>query len=142
MSKPIYKLDEYVFVEGFENQGQITDVVENADKTYAYRVHFYLENGQHCGYFSEEKLMGVEQPPVIESKKEMVNHPDHYSGSKYECIEVMRDIYGDEAVKTFCTLNAFKYVWRANKKNGAEDIKKANWYLTYAEKLNKNKSEE
>lgn len=28
-----------------------------------------------------------------------------------------------------CILNAFKYVWRAKKKNGVEDIKKAILYL-------------
>lgn len=135
MSKPVFKINDYVFVKGMESQGQITDIVENSDKTYTYRVHFFYENGQSCGYYLEDKIMGVEQPPVSENKKEMVNHPDHYSGNKYECIEVMRDVYGDEAVKIFCTLNAFKYVWRANKKNGAEDIKKANWYLNYAQKL-------
>jgi len=86
--------------------------------------------------------MGVEQPPVSENKKEMVNHPNHYASNKLECIEAMRDIYGDEAVNTFCILNAFKYVWRANKKNGLEDLKKAKWYLDYSINLNENKAEE
>lgn len=58
-----------------------------------------------------------------------VNHPDHYKGQKYECIEVMREVFGEEAVKHFCRLNAFKYLWRADKKNGEEDIQKAKWYL-------------
>ena len=58
-----------------------------------------------------------------------VNHPSHYKGDKYECIEVMEEIYGKDAVKNFCQLNAFKYLWRANKKNGKEDIAKAQWYL-------------
>ena len=30
----------------------------------------------------------------------------------------------------FCRLNAFKYLFRSDRKNGVEDIKKANWYLT------------
>jgi hypothetical protein len=25
--------------------------------------------------------------------------------------------------------NAFKYIWRADLKNGVEDLKKAKWYL-------------
>ena len=58
-----------------------------------------------------------------------VNHPDHYQGQKYECIEVMRDVFGEDAVKNFCQLNAFKYLWRSDKKNGKEDIQKAIWYL-------------
>ena len=59
-----------------------------------------------------------------------VNHPKHYDG-KYECIEVMRDVFGEDAVKNFCILNAFKYIWRHNKKNGTEDLKKAKWYLEF-----------
>ncbi len=62
-----------------------------------------------------------------------VNHPSHYKGEKYECIDVMEEIYGKDAVKIFCQLNAFKYLWRANRKNGKEDIAKAQWYL---EKIN------
>lgn len=64
-----------------------------------------------------------------------VNHPSHYNG-KYECIEVMRDVYGDEAVKQFCLLNAFKYLWRCDKKGRfMEDVKKADYYLGYIIKL-------
>lgn len=58
-----------------------------------------------------------------------VNHPGHYNQGKYECIDVMVDNFGKQAVEHFCLLNAFKYVWRSNYKNGIEDIKKAWWYL-------------
>lgn len=63
--------------------------------------------------------------------KDSINHPDHYQGGKYECIEVMRAVFGDEAVKTFCLLNAFKYIWRCGKKHDTPyaDIAKALWYL-------------
>ena len=60
---------------------------------------------------------------------EKVNHPDHYKTGKYECIEVMKEVFGEEAVKDFCKMNAFKYLWRENRKNGQEDLKKAKWYL-------------
>ena len=60
---------------------------------------------------------------------EEINHPDRYAGGKFECIDVMLDVFGADAVKHFCILNAFKYIWRAEKKNGVEDIKKAVWYL-------------
>ena len=62
-------------------------------------------------------------------KKEEINHPDRYKSGKFECIDVMLDVFGADAVKHFCILNAFKYLWRAEKKNGVEDIKKAVWYL-------------
>lgn len=57
-----------------------------------------------------------------------VNHPSHYTG-RYECIDVMQDVFGNEATDNFCLCNAFKYIWRARKKNGLEDVKKAVWYL-------------
>ena len=63
------------------------------------------------------------------NKKEAVNHPEHYNFGSYECIDVMVDVYGEDAVADFCHLNAFKYIWRAGKKNGIEDLKKAVWYL-------------
>ena len=66
---------------------------------------------------------------------EKVNHPQHYNHGKYECIDVMVENFGKEAVKHFCLLNAFKYVWRTNYKNGVEDVKKAMFYLDYYLKL-------
>lgn len=60
-----------------------------------------------------------------------VDHPSHYAGEKYECIEVMLEVFGEEATKHFCLLNAFKYLWRCGKKHESpyEDIAKAIWYL-------------
>lgn len=58
-----------------------------------------------------------------------VNHPSHYCTGKYECIDVMLEVFGKEAVQNFCRLNAFKYLYRSDRKNGVEDINKALWYL-------------
>lgn len=63
------------------------------------------------------------------SDSEAVNHPNHYQG-KNECIDVMLAMFGKEAVKHFCMCNAYKYRFRADRKNGDEDIKKAEWYET------------
>lgn len=58
-----------------------------------------------------------------------VNHPKHYNiEGRKECIEEMIDIFGVEAVKNFCTLNAYKYRYRHAMKNGQEDLEKAEWY--------------
>lgn len=62
-------------------------------------------------------------------QSDMVNHPSHYETGKFECIDVMVETQGVFAVKCFCLCNAFKYLYRHNKKNGIEDIKKAIWYL-------------
>lgn len=61
--------------------------------------------------------------------KDNVNNPAHYATGKYECIDVMIETQGRQAVMSFCTCNAFKYLYRSKRKNGLEDIKKAIWYL-------------
>lgn len=66
---------------------------------------------------------------VEEHTVDPVNHPSHYCTGKYECIDVMLETQGVEAVKSFCVCNAFKYLYRHNGKNALEDIKKAKWYL-------------
>lgn len=66
----------------------------------------------------------------LQSNQDTVNHPSHYEQScSLECIEAMEIIFGVETVVKFCTLNAFKYIWRWKHKNGQEDLKKAKWYI-------------
>ena len=71
--------------------------------------------------------------------EERVNHPKHYiDDNGRECIDVMIDSFGKDAVMTFCRLNAFKYMWRAGKKEGSpteEDLSKAEWYLAKHKEL-------
>ena len=64
-----------------------------------------------------------------------VSRPAHYAKTSIECIDAMIETQGVEAVKAFCVCNAFKYLWRHNRKNGDEDIKKASWYLNKAVEL-------
>ena len=82
----------------------------------------------------------------IETKKklerlkeaEKVNHPSHYQKDGKECIDVMLELYGIQAVIHFCECNAFKYRWRAGLKNGESaevDLNKAKWYENYRENL-------
>lgn len=62
--------------------------------------------------------------------KDRVDHPEHYKAGDLECLDVMLDLYGRDAVLHFCMLNSFKYQWRCNKKdNCKEDLKKARWYM-------------
>lgn len=60
-----------------------------------------------------------------------VNHPSHYTSGNIECIDALAaatsGLVGIEAV---CTANAVKYLWRWKYKNGAEDLKKAQWYIS------------
>lgn len=53
-----------------------------------------------------------------------VNHPKHYTShpSGVECIEITRHM-------NFNCGNAMKYIWRADEKNGIQDLEKAAWYI-------------
>lgn len=67
---------------------------------------------------------------------EYVNGPAHYHGT--ECIENMRKLFGDEAVRWFCICNAYKYRFRDGSKPGVaaeQDEDKARWYEDYAVKM-------
>lgn len=74
--------------------------------------------------------------PKMPNVADNVNHPAHYETGKFECIDVMIETQGVEAVKDFCVCNAFKYLYRHGHKNGAEDIQKAIWYLKKWVELN------
>lgn len=59
-----------------------------------------------------------------------VNHPAHYELARFECIEVMEEVFGADALKNYCLIAAFKYLWRCDRKGKKkEDIEKARWYL-------------
>lgn len=63
---------------------------------------------------------------------ETVNHPQHYGGdTPYEVIKVLEHWLTREEFIGAMKFNIIKYEARANKKNGAEDYKKAAWYANY-----------
>jgi hypothetical protein len=59
-----------------------------------------------------------------------VNHPYHYTQGGIECIDAIaaatHNLQGMEAV---CVSQVIKYTWRYKRKNGVEDLRKAQWYL-------------
>ena len=60
-----------------------------------------------------------------QANKEMVNHPAHYQGNKFEVIDVIEDYE-----LGFSLGNAVKYILRAGKKDARkQDLKKAIWYI-------------
>lgn len=72
------------------------------------------------------------EPEQTAYDSDYVNHPSHYETGSFECIDVMEECQGADAVISFCVCNAFKYVYRWQNKNGIEDLKKAQWYLAKA----------
>ena len=63
------------------------------------------------------------------AKDDMVNSPKHYNESGIECIDALQAMLGD-GFEAYLQGNIAKYLWRYKYKNGTEDLKKAQWYLS------------
>lgn len=76
------------------------------------------------------------------AENKVVNHPSHYDLGKFEAIDIIEAVLPAEWSKGFLMGNVIKYTLRAFKKNGLEDLKKCNWYLSrLIAKLDKEKAE-
>lgn len=67
-----------------------------------------------------------------------VNKPAHYTDGDIEVIDYIRDKLTAEEFTGYCLGNVLKYVSRWKLKGGLEDLEKANVYLDWAIKRNKN----
>lgn len=76
-----------------------------------------------------------------EVKEDVVNHPKHYQmAGGLEVIDfIIGATAGLDGKDGYFVGNILKYVCRYSKKNGLEDLKKAQWYLN---KLIESKEEE
>jgi hypothetical protein len=59
---------------------------------------------------------------------DVVNKPPHYQG-EVEAIDSIKSSMSYEAFKGYLQGNALKYVIRFDRKNGVEDLRKAEWYI-------------
>ena len=96
------------------------------DEDILFRTPTYIEYIKTPSY-AEEQLANAEKP-----KKDMINHPPHYTQGEIECIKAIKyinDKLHTEGYEGYCLGNIVKYIWRCNYKNGWEDIDKAIFYL-------------
>ena len=63
-----------------------------------------------------------------EEMKDMVNHPEHYTNSSVETIDMIESITA-EGFHYYLEGNILKYLARYRHKNGIQDLEKAQWYL-------------
>ena len=83
---------------------------------------------------SEARLDGShlknEEVKMDENVPDMVNHPKHYTQGNIECIDALKAAtVGKRGIEAVCVANVIKYLWRYEKKNGIEDIRKAKFYI-------------
>ena len=96
------------------------------------------ENCEYAGIDDRDDDESDVQPEASQDSQqyEYVNGPNHYNGT--QCIEQMRHLYGDDAVRWFCICNAYKYRFRNGHKPGVsaeQDEQKARWYEDYASNM-------
>lgn len=77
--------------------------------------------------------MKADETESKEYMRDNVKHPAHYDlpGLPVESIDVVRAVLGPEGFRKFCRGNALKYLIRADKKGGAEDLQKARVYINW-----------
>lgn len=114
-----YDLDRYRMYKVVYHDDADTDVIGISIPTCPEDFTLFLCPGQYS----------YSDPNEPKNEPDSVNHPSHYETGKFECIEVMEEALGRDVVKGFCIGNAFRYLYRAKRKNGLEDMKKARWYL-------------
>ena len=56
-------------------------------------------------------------------------NPNHYKQGGMESIDAIKAFMSEEAFKGFLKGNCQKYLFRYEKKNGIEDLRKCQWYL-------------
>lgn len=103
-------------------------------------IAFYDGNGLEKSHFIPSAIIWQRhtQPEPLPfntdleelSEPDNVNHPNHYTQGKVECIDALEAAtVGKVGIEAVCVANVIKYLWRYEEKNGKEDIKKAQWYL-------------
>ena len=88
-------------------------------------------NSAYCPSIPEEKEGGIDSFKG-EYKKDLINHPSHYTNGDIECIDAI-----ESAVSTNpnpseipCQANILKYIWRYySKDQPLKDLQKCRWYL-------------
>jgi hypothetical protein len=83
---------------------------------------------QKVKYLSGVKKQAQEQSDHKQTM-DMVNHPPHYNKAGVETIDAIQAMTGD-GFEFYLQGNIMKYLWRYRYKNGVEDLKKAEWYLS------------
>lgn len=122
--------DRYVFLNTSTSEFNIKISKDIIDKVkYICTVH---GNDEMLTPNEVREKIGLD--PILDNiKSDNINHPSHYkSETGLEAIDAIEaftfDLKGIEAVDTG---NVLKYICRWKKKNGLEDLKKAQWYLNH-----------
>ncbi|WMM16860.1 DUF3310 domain-containing protein [Staphylococcus epidermidis] len=106
------------------------------DENQKYYAYVKLTDGrvaminENTDFISLPKSTSKEVEKTLDDK---VNHPSHYTYGDIEIMDFIEQVTKDYKPElAFAIGNAIKYISRANRKNGKEDLDKARWYLNRA----------
>ena len=123
--------------DGEEDEEDVEDDEDLCDGDCEHCKYDAPEIDSGCSWTPEENEVATQSDVQSEAQQyEYVDGPAHYHGT--ECIENMRKLFGDEAVRWFCICNAYKYRFRDGSKPGVseeQDEEKARWYEDYVVKM-------
>lgn len=116
-----------VFIDNYENYFVIKD--DEGSHWYDYE----LNTRKHKFILKDEPL--AENPPMEKEQEkritDLIDNQPHYKNQGIEPIDLMRKNFSKEEFAGFLQGNVLKYMLRYKDKNGVEDLKKANTYLTW-----------
>ena len=114
-------------------EGTVLKSENTIDGVYLYSlVNYdgYAENIKPVEKPKLDKIMPKRLENAVKFISEKVNSPSHYTNGSIECIDAMKSMLSIEEYVGFLRGNVFKYQWRYKEKNGVEDLRKAQWYMS------------
>ena len=117
---PLAVGDAVVIVERSHKWRGVRGRIVSVSESNEYPLEFISDCRKRLGYFRSSSIRKIDQADPI--------NPSHYKQGGIECIEAMKVALGGGFLG-YLRGNAIKYLWRYDKKNGVEDLKKARWYL-------------
>lgn len=117
--------------------------IPNSLADYVYRANdrLYMKLVDYNYLVNIKKILEGKKPDIenkleekFEGKEDVVNSPKHYklniNGTELEAHDIIEALLKNyTGISAFDFGNLLKYLIRHNKKNGLEDLKKAQWYL-------------
>ena len=103
------------------------------DRNIKEKIQWMKDYCAAVGWNPDEYLLKVEDGDVcsIVSNNCDAVHPNHYKlPNGMQVIDVEVAMLGKAAVQEHCLCTAVEYILRHKGKNGAEDIRKAHWWLS------------
>lgn len=109
------------------------DYIPLGDVDNFFRVHGVTEPSVNMLIAMVVAMRDLGKNDQLTESNDIVNQPSHYQVNEKECIVEMLILFGTEDFIKYCTINAWKYRYRAGNKGDADqDLKKADRYIEYA----------